>query len=342
LWEESAMANFRLKPHTIAQSANVQWGPPRIADTEENKERSERVILVTGANKGIGLELCKLLVAHENVAVILACRNFAYVPKASDTYEAIGSNKSLLTRIETLKVRFKGVKNIDFIELDLCDEDSVSRAAQQIKTDYGTIDVLVNNAGIFKGRGFEAGAVSATIETNYYGTRMVTEALMPLIKSNGRIIFSSSRAGRVPAVTKDEGIAKRLHSSKLTISELEGILADYQQRVNEDASLKDAPFEKGTKSGYTMSKVAVSAYSRVLARSASQFVAAYCPGFCRTSLTQGHGRRTAANGAKGLELLCTEIMTKKQSGRFWSTADAMGANDSAKLMNCEWDSEFVL
>jgi len=315
------------------------------AAEEEKVNDQKTVILVTGANKGIGLELCKMLVAHENIQVILACRNFAYVPKPKqknakkepDNYEAVGDNESSQTRIEILKtVRFKDVKNIDFVELDICDDESVAKAAQQIKAQYKQIDILVNNAGMaFKGNAFDSNVVSTTLQTNYFGTVRATVALLPLVKESGRVIMTSSRAGLLSRNIKDEKLKQQLLGEKLTRDELEGILANFEQCVEKDKTLQDAPFKQ---SAYGMSKVAMSAYSRILARTVPQFVAAYCPGWCQTYMSSGGGQRSAANGAKGLELLCVEKKDKSETGKFWGVKFPGDNNDNAdaSLENYDW------
>lgn len=318
---------------------------------EEKVNDQQRVILVTGANKGIGLELCKMLVTHKDIRVILACRNFAYVPKVkskndkkeADNYEAIGNNETSQSRIEILNARFKDADNIDFVEIDICDAESVKKAAQQIKAQFKQIDILVNNAGMaFKGNAFDSNVVSTTLETNYFGTVTATEALLPLLKEDGRIIMTSSRAGlliKISSVSsecvKDEKIKQQLLSDTLTRDELEGILANFTQCVEKDSSLKNAPFKQ---SAYGISKMAMSAYSRILAKTQPQFVAAYCPGWCQTYMSSGSGQRTAANGAKGLELLCVEKKDKKETGKFWGVKfkDSDNDNSTGKLENYNW------
>ena len=147
---------------------------------EEKKEETKQTILVSGANKGIGLALCQMLVKNKEVQVILGCRNFNYVPqpkkenarKQPDNYEVVdGKNESSLTRIQILQnIKFKDVKNIDFVEIDVADKDSVLKAAQQIKEKYKTIDILVNNAGMaFKGNAFDIdGTIKLKLSLHIY------------------------------------------------------------------------------------------------------------------------------------------------------------------------------
>jgi len=320
---------------------------------EKVEDKKQTVILVTGANKGIGLELCKQLVQLEDVHVLLGCRNFAYVPKPKDTESKKDpdnwevTDEPSKTRIEILRdVRFKDVKNIDFVEIDISEKESCTKAAAAVKDKYQKIDVLVNNAGMaFKGDAFDIDVVNTTLKTNYYGTINATAAFMPLLNDGGRIVMTSSMAGILDhTIEKDaiEEVQKTLLDPKLTMEGIEKFLTGFRDAVTKDKSLKDAPYKA---KGYGMSKTAMSAYSRVLAQSVAErgiFVAAYCPGWCQTYMSSGGGKRSSANGAKGLQLLCSEKMDVKDSGKFWGVQFADKGdekyydNDTGKLVNYDW------
>eukprot|EP01083_Nonionella_stella_P036569 99783_1 len=321
-----------------------------MAQSEEKKEEPpQSTILVTGANKGIGLALCQMLVTHKQFHVIVACRNFKHIPKPKsdnankqpDNYEVVdGQNESSQTRIQILKnLRFKGIQNVDFLEMDITDKQSVQKAAQQIQHKYKTIDILINNAGMaFKGNAFDSNVVQTTLQTNYFGTVNVTQTFLPLIKDNGRILMTSSRAGTLPRVIKDKAIREQLLKADLTKNELEKILDDFQAHVAKDKTLSNAPYNK---SAYGMSKVAMSAYSRIIAAQVVKrkvFVAAYCPGWCQTYMSSGGGARSPENGAKGLELLCLEKKTMNETGKFWGVkfADEKNDNNTGQLENYAW------
>ena len=181
--------------------------------------------------------------------------------------------------------------------------------------------------------------VNTTLTTNYFGTVNVTEAFTPLINEGGRIIFTSSRAGVLNSVIKDKKIQEQLLKKDLKQEELEGILTDFKGEVEKDKTLKDS--KKFKTSAYGMSKVAMSAYSRIIASSVSDkkiFVAAYCPGYCQTYMSSGGGDRTPSNGAKGLELLCLEDKNLNESGKFWGVTFAGGDKNKnvGQLENYGW------
>ena len=144
----------------------------------------DRVTLVTGANKGIGLEVARQL-GKAGHRILLGARDAGRGQAAEAT------------------LRGEGI-DVRFIPLDLADEASLARAAADIEANEGRIDVLVNNAGVaIEGDGNVAAAnldaVKRVFDTNYFGTVAVTQALLPLVKKSaaGRIINVSSRLGSI-------------------------------------------------------------------------------------------------------------------------------------------------
>jgi len=147
------------------------------------RRNNMKVALVTGANKGIGYELCRNLVQAGHF-VLLAARN-----------EILG-----LEAIERLKQ--EGAETVRFIEIDTTRQETVTAAAKQIADTFGQLDVLVNNAGInVEGDGPPSGAdlaaVQKVLDTNFVGTLRVTQAMLPLLKKapSGRIVNVSSELG---------------------------------------------------------------------------------------------------------------------------------------------------
>jgi NAD(P)-dependent dehydrogenase (short-subunit alcohol dehydrogenase family) len=143
-----------------------------------------KTTLITGANKGLGRETARRLLA-EGHDVWLAARDRSLGQAAAD---ALGAR---------------------FVQLDVTDEDSVAAAAALVAhaTD-GRLDVLINNAGIAGGRK-PAGEVTAddvrrVFDTNVFGVVRVTHAFLPLLErsENPVIVNVSSGMGSI-AVTTD-------------------------------------------------------------------------------------------------------------------------------------------
>jgi NAD(P)-dependent dehydrogenase (short-subunit alcohol dehydrogenase family) len=140
-----------------------------------------RVALVTGANKGIGLEIARQL-AREGITVFLGARD-----------ESRGRAAAEKLRAEGLDARS--------LRLDVADDASVTAAALAVENDVGRLDILVNNAGIAIDDG-PASRVSIevlrrTYETNVFGVVRVTQAMLPLLRRSdaGRIVNLSSGLG---------------------------------------------------------------------------------------------------------------------------------------------------
>ncbi|TKB51850.1 oxidoreductase [Ferrimonas aestuarii] len=149
------------------------WTPAQI------EPQQGRVILVTGATSGIGLETARVLAA-KGADVIIGARN---IPKAEGV-------------IAKIKAQHANAK-LHLYPLDLTSLTSVANFTQQVTTHFERLDVLINNAGIMacpEGRtedGFEL-----QFGTNHLGHFAMTMGLLPLIKSTegARVVVLSSLA----------------------------------------------------------------------------------------------------------------------------------------------------
>ena len=141
---------------------------------------TKKVALVTGANKGIGLETARQL-AKEGITVLAGARDEA---KASRAAAELG----------------KEGLDVHGIVIDVNNEGSIRKAATQIERDYGRLDILVNNAGVMlddrekKPSEQSLEAWRETFETNLFGLVATTQALLPLLRKSeaGRIVNLSS------------------------------------------------------------------------------------------------------------------------------------------------------
>jgi len=150
----------------------------------------EKVVLVTGANKGIGFEVSRQL-GRAGFTVLLGARDTARGEEAA---------KKLLG--EGLDVRF--------VKADLNQAvESGTALAKQIGEEFGHLDVLVNNAAIADREDGPASSVGIetlrrTFETNFFGTVALTQPLLPLLRAaeRARIVNVSSGLGSI-AINND-------------------------------------------------------------------------------------------------------------------------------------------
>lgn len=145
----------------------------------------EKIALVTGANKGLGLETSRQL-GRKGIFVLMGCRNAARGRAAAKLLgdEGLGA---------------------EFIHLDVTNRDHIARAVKLVKTRSGKLDILVNNAGASFGEERALNSAAAvmprdlrrTFDVNFFGLVELTQALLPLIRKSGagRIVNVSSIMG---------------------------------------------------------------------------------------------------------------------------------------------------
>jgi NAD(P)-dependent dehydrogenase (short-subunit alcohol dehydrogenase family) len=144
------------------------------------------IALVTGANKGIGLETARQFGA----------RRFTVLAGARDEERGLEAEREL---------RAAGVE-ARFVQLDVTDDASVRRAADWIERAYGRLDILVNNAGIARGNlpsQTDLDAMREVYEVNVFGVIRVTNAMLPLLRRApaARIVNVSSEVGSISSMT---------------------------------------------------------------------------------------------------------------------------------------------
>jgi len=145
-----------------------------------------KIVLVTGSNKGIGLEIVKQL-AKLGYNVILTSRN-----------ESLGLNS-------VNKLKEEGL-NVDYHQLDVVDDNSIDNAYKYVENKYGKLDVLVNNAGVFlenqENSSFfnsDIEVIKDIMEVNFFGVLKVSKKFVNLLKKSNdpRIINLSSGMGQL-------------------------------------------------------------------------------------------------------------------------------------------------
>ncbi len=127
-----------------------------------------KTILITGANSGLGFEAAKQL-AKQQHNIILLCRNKAKGEAAVKEISSYASNS-----------------NIHLYIANLSEQESIAAAADAIKKDFSSLDVLLNNAGgVFSDFQLSSAGLEMTIANNHFNYFWLTYYLFDLLKQNG-------------------------------------------------------------------------------------------------------------------------------------------------------------
>jgi retinol dehydrogenase-12/retinol dehydrogenase-13 len=170
-----------------------------------------KTILITGSNSGIGKEAA-LILAKAGHQILMLCRD---------------SKKSTEAHLEIVKQ--SGNQNVVLIAVDLSERNLIQTAITQIKSEYEAIDVLVNNAGLYKPKRAEtADGVEMTFAVNYLAPFMLSQLLLEnlMASGNGRIINVSSQLYESGSINLDDLMMKNKYKAgdAYANSKLAGIL----------------------------------------------------------------------------------------------------------------------
>ena len=183
---------------------------------------NNRVALVTGANKGLGLEIARQL-GRLGITVL------------------VGARDSEKGRAAAALLKAEGI-DAHFILLDMTDEAAIAAMPAYVEAVFGRLDILVNNAGVFLERDDLTPAVfRESFEANVIGPYFLTQALLPLLKRSpaGRIVNHSSILGSItvnaaPGELTTEWLAPAYNASKAALN----MLTVIQARILEGTNVK--------------------------------------------------------------------------------------------------------
>jgi NAD(P)-dependent dehydrogenase (short-subunit alcohol dehydrogenase family) len=219
----------------------------------------EKIALITGANKGIGKEIARQLGA-QGFLVLIGARDAGRGAEAAAELTKDGIRASV-------------------IALDVTDQKSIDAAAHTVETDYGKLDVLVNNAGValdwMPPSQLDMETLRRTYDTNVFGVFAVTKAMLPLLKK--------SDAGRIVNISSGQGSLIRQ--------------SDPNQRRTDTNLL-----------AYSSSKTALNAITVQFAKELKDTgikINSAAPGYTATDLNQHSGPRTVQQGATAAVHLAT-------------------------------------
>jgi NAD(P)-dependent dehydrogenase (short-subunit alcohol dehydrogenase family) len=226
------------------------------------------IALVTGANKGIGFQTARLL-GLEGMTVLVGARDAQRGAEAERALKEEGVDARVL-------------------EIDITDATSVKAAAARVEEEYGRLDVLVNNAGIWSASGLSGTeGFSQVLEVNVVSVVRVTDAFLPLLRRSeaARVVNVSSELGSITSMTDPE-----------------------------------IPFaDQEMDSAYPASKAALNMVTALYAKALSGTPAkvnAANPGYCATDMNGHSGPRTAEQGAR-VSLHLATLPQDGPSGVLW-------------------------
>ncbi|XP_038682135.1 (+)-neomenthol dehydrogenase-like [Tripterygium wilfordii] len=256
--------------------------------------------VVTGSNKGIGYETVKQL-ASNGITVVLAARDEKRGLEAVQKLNELGLSGKVV-----------------FHQLDVTDSASIASFADFVKTQFGKLDILINNAGIL-GITIDIEAIRASggqidpsraviqtyeltelcLKTNYYGPKTMIESLAPLLQlsDSPTIVNVSSYGGKLENIANEWAKEVLGDGEKLKEERVEEVLIEFCKDFKE-GSLESKGWPTLT-AAYKMSKAALNAYTRIAAKKYESFcVNCVCPGFVKTDLNRNQGNLTVEEGAE--------------------------------------------
>ncbi|TVY51576.1 Short-chain dehydrogenase/reductase tropE [Lachnellula cervina] len=237
---------------------------------------SKALVLITGANQGIGFSIAQQMASSGKFHVLLGSRSTS---KADTAIQQLLADKQYPVEAAAVSP----------VSIDVSDDTSILDAAKAVKEKYGSLDILINNAGIptgAPGLGIRDN-FRAVFETNVFGVAVVINAFLPLLRASKyhdrRIVNVSSGQGRI------------------SMALARGTAANAQPGVHQ----------------YRSSKAAVNmltALNSVLLAEEGIAVVGAAPGYCRTGMNGGQGMKDAVDGAKPIIRAATEGNPKELSG----------------------------
>ncbi|MFT3766592.1 MAG: SDR family oxidoreductase [Minicystis sp.] len=236
---------------------------------------ARKLAVVTGGNRGIGLEIGKQL-AEKGARVILGSRDENDGRAAAEKLASAG-----------LPVESRA--------LDVTRPETIDALAAWLRDTHGGLDILVNNAGTSMD-GFNAEVARRTLDVNFFGVLRVTDRLLPLLRAGGRIVNISSGLGDtsdLPAKLRD-----RLHSNDLRRPDLEALMRGFVDGVAAGTHTDDG----WPSSAYRVSKMGLNAYTAILGRALANdgrglLTQAVCPGWVKTRMGGAGAPQSVEEGA---------------------------------------------
>ena len=247
-----------------------------------------KTILVTGGNRGIGLEICRQLDKHGHT-VIMGSRDLQRGLKAAGS---LGSN-------------------VIVKQLDVTDEESIGSLVKFVKAEFGNLDVLINNAGLGSNPGnVVSGKAKKFLNKNFHGGWRLAKVLIQSLRKNG-IVARQKGAEDISLGTVKTIMETNFYGPWRMISAFLPLLlkSDDGRIINMSSGMGELKKLTGISPGYSLSKSSLNALTIMFSNELKEKginVNAMCPGWVRTDMGGRDAPRNVAEGADTAVWLATE------------------------------------
>lgn len=259
-----------------------------------------KTILVTGGNRGIGLEICKQL-DELGYKVIMGSRDLDRGIKAAASFS----------------------KNIIIKQLDVTNDETINNLFEFIKSEFGKLDVLINNAGIGEKRSNKrCNLINDTkdfLEANIKGVRQLKESILPALRNAG--IVSAPRNADTVAISEVKLI---MDTNFYGVWRMIQVFIPLLQKsengriINMSSGMGELKSLTGFYPGYSLSKLSLNALTIMfsnLLKEKGISVNSVCPGWVKTKMGGHNAPRNVSEGADTAVWLATEM--EITSGKFF-------------------------
>jgi len=216
----------------------------------------DKVALITGASKGVGYAAAKKLCEKfPGATIYLTTKNMKITADVNQKMrDDFGASS----------------EHCEYLHLDVTDRENVAEVRELIRSRHDTLDILINNAGIYmkpdvSNPGIFGKQASEILSSNYWGLKNVIKGMDDILAPNARVVNMSSHLGHLSLITGAEEkrslrLREILADFDLPEAKLDSLMSQFQT-----AAYHNNWLESGWPScAYTVSKVAVNAYTRIL------------------------------------------------------------------------------
>jgi len=250
-----------------------------------------KTILITGGNRGIGLEICRQLDELGHL-VILGSRDLKKGTAAVKSFS----------------------KNVIVKQLDVTNDESVQNLFEFVKNNFGKLDVLINNAGIGTNHELSGNAILSGVknkmQTNFHGAWKIVRIFIPSLRKAG-IIARSKSAENIAFRNVKHIMETNFYGAWRMIQVFIPLLLKSEDGriINMSSGMGELKSLSGVYPGYSLSKSSLNALTIMFSNELKEKrikVNAMCPGWVKTDMGGPDAPRNVSQGADTAVWLTTE------------------------------------